>query len=204
MEASLTRKDSKRHGRKEETGVESSAEERIKDKKQRKKKDGKRKKKRSSVPDSDEVQTLGKDNNGLEHDESIGLARDRANIIGAEAGIDESRDSTNVQSRDIESQERLNSSVSRDGTQVQPDHGLDNPIATGFHAGQDQATDVASEGTGALPQTGQVISREGSAKSEQGLRRRATLTEIGQSFDEDQAVDPNEVSYSVNVFSDAG
>ena len=197
MEAGLTRKESKKHWRKEETGVESSAEEAIKDKKQRKKRDGKRRKQRSSVPNSDEGQNLGKDNNGLEHDETTGLGRDRANIIESEAGIDESRDSTNAQRREIDLQESLNSSVTsvhREGSQVQSHQGAE----------QEQTTDVASEEIGVLPQGGQVGSREGSATSEQGLRRRATLTEIGQSFDEEQVLVTNEVSCSVNIFSDAG
>ena len=191
MEASLTRKESKRHRRKNEGDFEPSTEERLKEKRQRKRKDGKRKKKRSTVPDLDDGQTLGKDNIGLEDEENLESGINLDKNIEPDARIDESKD---VESREMGSQERLSSSqtsVSREGI----DQGLVDPVATGMSTDQGQDTHVPSQGNGILPQTDQVSSMESGTKSEQGLRRRATLTEMGQSFDEDQASGHNEVSY---------
>lgn len=165
MEATLQRKESKKHKRKDDTEEQMATEEGSKERRHRKKSHGKRKKKRSSIPNTDEVlnsstSTSGRDNIALQLDENLGTSEgDRINAVEPQERAGEY---TNISVSQTE--ENVSLPV-RDDKELRP------------------ADDVR----------GQQISRDGSG-SEIGLRRRATLTEIGKSFDEDEAHRSSEVS----------
>lgn len=203
MEGSLTRKESKKHRRRDDTEQQLASEEGTRERKHRKKRDGKRKKKRSSVPNLDgeeNSKTAGQDNKGLDHEETVSLSG-QANIVEPEARIGESVDLTSQHGSQIELQERMDQSIASVNSQgseeerVASTSGQDSQIegTVSLHAESEEGTDFASARTGILTDSGQVDSREGSAGSDRSLRRRATLTELGKSFDAEQ--ESSEVRY---------
>jgi hypothetical protein len=183
METALTRKESKRAKRRDENEEQPASEERTKERKHRKKRDGKRKKKRSSVPNLDEgenSQTLGQDNQGLDHEETMSV-KDQAIINVAESST--SVDLTSRQGSEIVLQDGTDKSI---GSRIS--QGSERVIASGGHVSQETASLNATHGQElkSRSEDDHIPSRQGSAGSEQGLRRRATLTEMGKSFDEEQ------------------
>ena len=184
MEAGLSRKESKR----DENEHQTASEEGIKGRKHRRKRDGKRKKKRSSVPNLDDGQyseTLGQDNHGLDHDESVSV-NDQANTeVKLRTSVDMTSQEGSKTTLQDKGEEVLTSRTSQQQQKVvgpsgeapQGIVGLNATLVKGSESGR---TEVVLDN--------QVGSNQGATAPDQGLRRRATLTEIGKSFDEDQEV----------------
>jgi hypothetical protein len=198
MEAGLTRKESKKQKHRDETDQQLASEEGTKERKHRKKRDGKRKKKRSSVPNLDDEEnskTLGHDNKGLDQDQSV-----------SEPGLstDKSVDLASQESSEITPQERIGQAISSRSSQGPESEPQERTISTneqdsqnegivGLLAESEQGADLEPRRTEIPAEGGEVAPRQGSAGSDQGLRRRATLTEIGRSFDDEQ--ESSEVRY---------
>ena len=173
------------------------SEEGAKERKRRKKREGKRKKKRSSVPNVDDSQnsTLGQDNAGIDYDESL-TGSDQAKTVPQQGRTEQSVDSMSLESSKGEHQASTVELEASESGQVFHPH--EETVSV-----KDEGTDLTTENTG-VPTPGDHPVR--SAESKQGLRRRATLTEMGKSFDEEEPgkekQESNEVSlYVIHVIS---
>lgn len=198
MEASLTRKESKKGKRSSQIEPQNGYEEGNKERKKGRKRDGKHRKKRS-VPNSDgadniNLTSLGKDNKGLHGPDSdqadmTESGGDSVLLVSqqgsrAVAGNDETKPlELSMQGSEIGHAEIGNTN----GQPLQ----FEAPAGVHVQSNLDGKDDLGSSG----PSTHTV-----NTFPDQGLRRRATLTEIGGSFDEDHnSVRINFLKHSVRL-----